>query len=451
MYRIMGKFVVFILIIVFIISCATGVESLESKLTTVDRPEWMDSFPFDDDYYIGIAGSNTGNESDDKKNALVSAQADVAASISVKIHRKIEILKKEDPEGNFSSSAKDEITAVVTQSLSGIEIIDTYYSKVSGFWVYIRLSKAEWERIIIEEKAALISRINEFLSPVLSDFNRSLVTKIQELIKARNLIEESTYSGMLKTTFLGESGSFIDIINSNLKQHLDSISLSIKPEKIEIEAGKSSVIYVSVSSNMSSSIGHMPLSVISEEGGMINSFVTDQKGTSKSEIKSSELLVGKNHVILTIDKAAIGFDDSVQTMLLPKKVIIVDVQTIPIGLEVVTPENINIYGIEGTVKSLFSARNLPFKIGSIDSPFIKFDIRISDFPKYLENALYMTQASVVISLVKKGKTIYSFESDQFKDGGLTPEQAHQRVIVKLIKGLETKEYVKGIVEAIGLN
>ncbi|MEA1911035.1 MAG: hypothetical protein U9N32_05060, partial [Spirochaetota bacterium] len=117
-----------------------------------------------------------------------------------------------------------------------------------------------------------------------------------------------------------------------------------------------------------------------------------------------------------------------------------------------TPDGIGLYGVDGTVKSLFSSRNLPFKIGSVDSPYIKFDIRVSDFPKYLEDAPDMAQASAVISLIKRGKTVYSYESDQFKDGGLTPEQAHDRAFGKLIKGLElTEEYVKGIVEALSLN
>ena len=139
-------------------------------------------------------------------------------------------------------------------------------------------------------------------------------------------------------------------------------------------------------------------------------------------------------------------------MILPEKVLIVDVQTVSIGLELVSPDGIDLYGVDGTVKSLFSSRNLPFKIGSVDSPYIKFDIRISDFPKYLEGAPDMAQASAVISLIKRGKTIYSYESDQFKDGGLTPEQAHDRAFGKLIKGLESdSEYVEGIVKALSLN
>ncbi|MCK5154297.1 MAG: LPP20 family lipoprotein [Spirochaetales bacterium] len=445
----MRKLAVIIIISIFILSCATGGGAVK---VDPNRPQWMDNYPASNTYYIGIAGSHTGNEADDRKTAEAGARSNVAASISVEIHNEITILTKDDSDGNYSSSTVDEITAVVEQSLSGVEIVDTFYSEDTGSWVYMRLSKAEWERIKKEEMDAIISRIKEFLTPVLNDFDRPLVTRIQELIKARNLIKESPYSGFLKTTFIGESGSLIDIIANILKQHLDSIYINVKPENIEVETGQSAAFSIAMNSNISSRIGNMPFSFVSETGTNIISSLTDQNGTFYSEIKSGELMMGQNHITLTIDRDKIGFDDSLAGMILPEKVIIVDVQTVSIGFELVTPEGIDLYGADGTVKSLFSSRNLPFKIGSVDSPYIKFDIRISDFPKYLEGAPDMAHASAVISLVKKGKTIYSYESDQFKDGGLTPEQAHDRAFGKLIKGLETNtEFVKGIVEALSLN
>lgn len=445
----MRKLAVIIITSVFVLSCATSGGSVKNDS---NRPEWMDNYPASSAYYIGIAGSSTGNEAEDRKTAEAGARSNVAASISVEIHNEITVLTKDDSEGNYSSSTVDEITAVVEKSLSGVEIVDTYYSEEAGSWVYMRLSKAEWERIKKEEMNALISRIKEFLTPVLNDFDRPLVTRIQELIKARNLIKESPYSGFLKATFIGESGSLIDIINNILKQHLDSIYLGVKPENIEVETGQSAAFSITMNSNMSSRIGNMPFSFVSETGSNIISALTDQNGTFNSEIKSSELMMGQNHITLTIDRDQIGFDDSLKKMILPEKVIIVDVQTVSIGFELITPDGIDLYGANGTVKSLFSSRNLPFKIGSVDSPYIKFDIRISDFPKYLEGAPDMAQASAVISLVKRGKTIYSYESDQFKDGGLTPEQAHDRAFGKLIEGLGTNtEYVKGIVEALSLN
>ena len=445
----MRKLMILIAISVLIVSCATSGGSVGND---PNRPEWMDNYPVDDLYYIGIAGSNTGNEAEDRKIAEAGARSNVAASISVEIHNEITILTKDDPDGNYSTSTVDEITAVVEESLSGIETVDTYYSEQAGSWTYMRLSKFEWERIKREEMAAVISRIKEFLTPVLNDFDRPLVTRIQELIKARNLIKESPYSGFLKTTFLGEAGSLIDIIDNILKQHLDSIYLVVNPENIEVEIGEAAEFSILINSNISSRIGNMPFTFASESDDTIISSLTDQDGTFNSEFKSSELLMGQNHLTLTIDKDRIGFDESLNRMILPEKIIIVDVQTISIGLELVSPEGVELYGMDGTVKSLFSSRNLPFKIGQVDSPYIKFDIRISDFPKYLEGAPDMAQASVVISLIRRGKSIYSYESDQFKDGGLTPLQAHDRAFIKLIEGLKTNsEYVKGIAEALSLN
>ncbi|MDA3937850.1 MAG: LPP20 family lipoprotein, partial [Spirochaetia bacterium] len=430
----MRKLALIIILSIITLSCATTGGSVK---VDPNRPEWMDNYPASDAYYIGIAGSSTGNEAEDRKTAEAGALSNVAASISVEIHNEIEILTKDDSDGNYSSSTVDEITAVVEQSLSGVEIVDTYYSEQVGSWIYMRLSKAEWERIRKEEMDSLISRIKDFLTPVLNDFDRPLVTRIQELIKARNLIKESPYSGFLKTTFLSEAGSLIDIVDNILKQHLDSIYLSVKPENIEVESGQSAAFAILMNSNISSRIGNMPFSFVSESDSNIISSLTDQNGTFSSEIKSAELMMGQNHITLTIDRDKIGFDDSLAKMILPEKVIIVDVQTVSIGLELVTPDGIDLYGANGTVKSLFSSRNLPFKIGAVDSPYIRFDIRISDFPKYLEGAPDMAQASAVISLVKRGKTVFSYESDQFKDGGLTPEQAHDRAFEKLIKGLET--------------
>jgi len=446
----MRNFAALLFVSIFVISCATvGTSKTGSD---PNRPEWTKSFPVAEGYYIGIGTSNTGNESDDRKIAEDRARTNIAASISTKLHSETEIYTRDDSNGNIYNYAEDKITAVVEQSLSGVETVDTYYSPEAGSWVYMKLSIALWENTQKEEMAALIHRIKEFLTPVLSDFDRPLVTKIQELIKARNLILESPYAGMLKTSLNGESGSLIDLVESNLKQYLDSIFLTINPENIGVEIGQSADISITISSNKASGMGNFPFNLVSDDNKNVISALTDQNGKFKSELRSTELNMGMNYLNLVLDREAIGFDDSLRALSFPEKEVIVDVQTVSIGLDVLMPEGIELYGAEGSVKSLFSAGDLPFKIGLIDSPYIKFDIRISDFPTYLEGAPDMAQANAVISLVRRGKTVYSFESDQFKDGGLTPEQAHDRAFAKLIKGLESNtEYVKGIVEALALN
>ena len=57
----MKKLAVIIIISIFILSCATSGEPVNID---TNRPDWMDNYPVDDVYFIGIAGSNTGNEAD---------------------------------------------------------------------------------------------------------------------------------------------------------------------------------------------------------------------------------------------------------------------------------------------------------------------------------------------------------------------------------------------------
>jgi len=56
----------------------------------------------------------------------------------------------------------------------------------------------------------------------------------------------------------------------------------------------------------------------------------------------------------------------------------------------------------------------------------------------------MAQAWAVVSLEYDGNSIYSYESSAVKDGGLTPAQAHSRVLTKLLKQLkaESELYLK---------
>ena len=124
------------------------------------------------------------------------------------------------------------------------------------------------------------------------------------------------------------------------------------------------------------------------------------------------------------------------------------------GLKVVLPQNMDVPGVSGAVLSLFSRKDLPFKVDSRSGtdPLIQVEFVITDFPKTMENAPDMAQVTAVISLIKKGKSMYSFESAPVKDGGLNPDQAHKRAVDKLMKKLSgDSEYVEGILSALSLN
>ncbi len=436
-------------------SAGAGVQ--KSSFPGLPRPLWTKKFPAEAGYYVGIGSSNTGNEAEDMKTAEERARANIAAEISTKIHEEVNVVTKDGSRGTSFTYAEDRVSAEVEQSLTGVETVDTYSSPEAGAWVYMRLSKELWEKTQKREMADLISRITNFLGPVLDDYDRPFITRVQQLIKARKLIMESPYPGMLTTVFYGEKGALIDIIDTFLKEHMDSLSIQAAPVSVDLSVGKSMKFSVSFQSGVSSRVGSVPFEVINVSDGDRRIFagITDPRGRYSGEIKYTALSMGKNHLRILPDRKKLGMDSTVSSLILPEREMIVDLQGITLGLEVVLPKGMKVPGIEGGVVSLFSRKELPFKVDSRNGgthPSIRFEFVITDFPKVLKDAPQMTQVYAVVSLVKGGKTMYSFESSPVKDGGITPEQAHKRAADKLIKSLGSDDaYVKGILKALSLN
>ena len=421
------------------------------------RPLWTKKFPAEAGYYVGIGSSNTGNEAEDLKTAEERARANIASAISTKIHEEVNIITKDSSTGASFNYAEDRVSAEVEQSLTGVETVDTYSSKDAGAWVYMRLSKALWEKTQKKEMAVLISRITNFLGPVLDDYNRPFITRVQQLVKARKLILESPYPGMLKTVFYGERGSLIDIIDSFLKEHLDSLYIKTTPVAADLSVGKSLKYSVALTTSVASRVGSVPFEIInsSDTDAHVFSGVTDPDGKYSGELKYTALAMGKNHLRVLPDKKAIGIDETFTSLILPETEMIVDLQGITVGLRVVLPQGMPVPGIKGAVTSLFSRKDLPFKVDSRAkniSPVIQFEFVITDFPKAMEGAPAMAQISAVISLIKKGKNVYSYASKPVKDGGITPDQAHKRAADKLMKVLSNDDtYVQEILKALALN
>jgi len=146
------------------------------------------------------------------------------------------------------------------------------------------------------------------------------------------------------------------------------------------------------------------------------------------------LPLGKNELKAVIDFKDMGIDlTALKTIVSPVKNILVDVQQIRAGLAIETPTGITVPGLDGMVRSLFSAGNLPFKLSadSSDTTFvIRFSLKVTDFPKLMQDAPDMAQATAVVSVERDGRSLYSYESPAVKDGGITANQAHERSVKK---------------------
>lgn len=129
-----------LLLILTLSSCMSS-----SDTPIEEEPDWMSSPPSDEGYYYGMAGSDTGDEAEDREIAITRAQSNLAASISVSIISELELRNKISSDGSSTETLESRINQSVSQSLVNIETVDNWSHPDRGYWVLLRMDKTEWE------------------------------------------------------------------------------------------------------------------------------------------------------------------------------------------------------------------------------------------------------------------------------------------------------------------
>lgn len=436
-------FIVFIALFlsVFIAGCASapsgGGGSVKGK--SEPRPDWVVTPPVNNAYYIGIG---TGTNTDDamaRDNAIYRAKSYLAGDILTKISSETKIHDFESSKGETYESYESNILASMEANLQGTEIVDEWESADGVYWVYIRLSIALWEKIQAEEMAALDKRVRDMVEPLVKASNKSITEKLTVLWKGWELVYDSPYAGLVDTEMFGEKGDLFDTIERKIVSYVNSLSLDVPVSNIVTEFGRPIKLSADVSTYLSEKIGKIPLGfyVGDEATDPSITFNTSSDGKYAGEFSLPGLKLGKNTVYARINLAEFGIDQNrmVTKLIVPESSILVDYQQIKIGLDIKNPDAA-LAGVEGGVKALFSERELPFKIdnASRNEYVMKFELVFEDIPDTGKTGkIRYAWGRCQFSLVKNGKSIFTYETEKSKDGGIGYGQAHERVWKKLLE------------------
>lgn len=131
----------FTLVLITIFALSSGESDARSKR----KPKWVTKRPVDNNYYIGIGKSNKLESNVDyiqvaKNNAL----ADIISEISVNISTNSILNQFEDNSG-YKETFESQIRLAAKDYIEGYEIVDSWENK-DEYWVYYRLSKADYQR-----------------------------------------------------------------------------------------------------------------------------------------------------------------------------------------------------------------------------------------------------------------------------------------------------------------
>lgn len=218
--------------IVFLSLLIIGVnsESFSKSFGSKRKPKWVSSRPIDNDYYIGIGKANK-NQSDFMQIAKNNALSDIISEISVSISSNSILHQLEDNSG-YKEKYEAFIQTSVKDDIKNYEIVDSWSNK-EEYWVYYRLSKAEYAKLK-REKLERVKRIaKDFYEKGKSyekeyDINNALIYYIKSFDAIKNNLGDDL------STFTFDGRIFID--NAIFQSIQDIFSrLNFVPEKDQYE------------------------------------------------------------------------------------------------------------------------------------------------------------------------------------------------------------------------
>lgn len=197
-------------------------------------PKWVKQRPVDDQSYIGIGVAKIEKGSNDhvtvaKKNALNDLISEIQVTISSN-----SVLKQFEDNNEFKEEFEAVTSTSVRQNIEGYELVDSWNDK-EAYWVYYRLSKAEYQKRKRERIQRAVDEAKAFYHEGLtSEKNQDIMGAIAQY--ARGLESVKWYLEEDLTTFVLDEGR-IDLGSALLSSMQRVFSrLRIRPEKEILEA-----------------------------------------------------------------------------------------------------------------------------------------------------------------------------------------------------------------------
>jgi hypothetical protein len=404
---------------IFLIACVSGNKSV------ADVPDWVRQYPFSADYYTGVAFSPT-SQSGYQEVTFLKALTELASQISVRIESESEVISTGSAdESNTTFSQR--VTQLIVADLERVEVVDEYISPNGDYYIYVRLSREEWERQVSQKREELKIRVASLLAS-LDDSNMSLTQRFNTLSQARQLVMASPYSNSFLMSFGPLSATPLDIVNHYQSKEFANLTIDINnPGQVTI--GEKIPIEILVRGDLGQSTGQLLLEI----HDIGNEFETVLVTTNESGEFSGNLDLGGNSTGLkrfsVVPSGLSGIIDNFW---------IFEVSITKIPLVVTSDIAVQNAGVEDRFLDLLRSRSSLYDI--TESPAttaFELELSLSTFeypPTDITNFRFV-ETWINIAIRKNNVEIANFTSDKVKEGGLTIEQAIERSITSQLEAL----------------
>lgn len=421
-----------------------------------NRPEWVKSRPISSAYYIGI-GSAAMRHPDYQETAKKNALQDLISEIKVTVSS-TSFLYQLDKNGSFREEYESNIKTTATAEIENFEIVDTY-DDGERYWVYYRLSKAEYARQQEEKKENARQTAVAFYRKAKEAEQRhqwleAMEGYFQALFAIKNYWGEN-----LEINVNGEARSLMVEAYYGVQNILNKISLRITPQEVRLKRRNSQPALLRLQATVESQtpLPYLPLHSYFQDGEGLLSCppTTDHQGNARLELKKAISPGGSLHLVVTPNLHQIAktqANDKVEQFLIerfstPKATVTIHIEKPVVYIE---SQEFNMGKaldskiIEQYVKNELSKKGVEFS-RTPEGADVVLSIKANTEPLSRSGAIYISKLSiraVAIDPTTRREilstaldNIKGFQTDYEKAGLDAYKKAQQEVSLQLVRKL----------------
>ncbi|RPH28761.1 MAG: hypothetical protein EHM93_18360 [Bacteroidales bacterium] len=251
-------------------------------------PAWVKDRPVSSGYYIGVGSARkTADINQTQQNAKQNALADMASDISVNISTN-SLLSTFENSSNFSEDFSKTIKAQAEQDLEGYETVGNYEDQ-NNYWIYFRLSKADYQRIKEERRSKAVTiALDLFDKGVNAEKIGDVRLAFISFIKALEPLKPY-FADPLQVQYQGKDIYLGNEISKEISGLLSSIRIEASNRQIKVKQGQPLAI------------GSLEFKVSYKNGQPLNGLTLSGTYTEKP-LRTSKILTDNNGLAsFTID------------------------------------------------------------------------------------------------------------------------------------------------------
>lgn len=428
-----------------------------------DKPEWVTRHPISHEFYLGIGMAQKNRPAAEyteaaKNIALSDIASQITVSISSDVLRKV-LEKNEKLEEEFQSR----IRASATADLEGVQLVDTYEND-EEFWVYYRLSKAEYQARRTEKINSVATQSLDLYADGRKNEQEGNVGQALALYARAFVPIEKYMAEPLQVHHGGRQVYLVNEIYNSLRTLLNHIEITTAGGKQDAKIGrplKKPLEVIAVIKDSRSPAAHLPFvfTFTRGSGELVSHIQTDTRGIARCEVHkiTASDRIQMIEAVMDLQTLAGGENASpvVRTVLssftLPSARFVLSVS----GVDVFVDADESMFGqklkqerIEPVIKSELGAKSFSF-VDDMSKASLCISIR-ADARKGADNhglAFAFVSATVSVLDLETGQEIFKRSVNDVKAGSDSFEKAAYRAFDAVAKEI-AEELLPKLVERV---